>query len=104
MFVVHSYPLAVILCVATMLCWGSWANTRKLASKDWRFELFYWDYAVGVLLLTLILGLTLGNTGTEGLSFIPDLSQASGSSISSALLGGAIFNLANILLVAAIEI
>src|SRR5205823_3839948 len=53
MFVVHSYPLAVVLCVITMLCWGSWANTRKLARKNWRFELFYWDYALGVLLLTL---------------------------------------------------
>jgi glucose uptake protein len=55
MFVVHSYPLAVVLCVITMLCWGSWANTRKLASPDWRFELFYWDYTLGVLLLTLVL-------------------------------------------------
>ena len=104
MFVVHSYPLAVVLCVLTMFCWGSWANTRKLARKDWRFELFYWDYAVGVLLLTLILGLTLGSTGTQGRPFVADLSQASASSIESALLGGAIFNLANILLVAAIEI
>jgi glucose uptake protein len=104
MFVVHSYPLAVVLCVITMLCWGSWANTRKLASKDWRFELFYWDYSLGVLLLTLVLGVTLGSTGTEGRSFVADLSQASGASIGSALLGGAIFNLANLLLVAAIEI
>jgi glucose uptake protein len=104
MFVVHSYPLAVLFCVLTMLCWGSWANTRKLARKDWRFELFYWDYALGVLILTLVLGLTLGSAGTEGRSFIPDLSQASSASIGSALLGGAIFNLANILLVAAIDI
>jgi glucose uptake protein len=104
MFIVQSYPLAVVLCILTMLCWGSWANTRKLASKDWRFELFYWDYAIGVLLLTLALGLTLGSTGGPGRSFIPDLGQASGASIGSALFGGAIFNLANILLVAAIEI
>jgi len=104
MFVVHSYPLAVLFCVLTMFCWGSWANTRKLAPREWRFELFYWDYAVGVLLLTLALGLTLGSSGTQGRSFVADLSQASGASIRSALLGGAIFNLANILLVAAIEI
>src|SRR6478752_1117980 len=104
MFIVESYPLAVVLCVLTMLCWGSWANTRKLASKTWRFELFYWDYAIGVLLLTLLLGLTLGSTGGPGRSFVADISQASGDSIGSALLGGAIFNLANILLVAAIEI
>ena len=104
MFVVHSYPLAVAICVVTMFCWGSWATTKKLARPDWRFELFYWDYTLGVLLLTLVLGLTLGSAGTEGRAFLPDLSQASSAAILSALLGGAIFNLANILLVAAIEI
>ena len=104
MFVVHSYPLAVVLCVITMFCWGSWANTRKLAPRDWRFELFYWDYTLGVLLLTLVLGFTLGSHGTEGRSFATDLAQAAPASIESALLGGAIFNLANILLVAAIEV
>jgi glucose uptake protein len=104
MFVVHSYPLAVALCVITMLCWGSWANTLKLASRDWRFELFYWDYTFGVLLLTLVLGLTLGSNGTAGRPFVADLAQASAGSWGSALLGGAVFNLANILLVAAIEI
>jgi glucose uptake protein len=104
MFVVQSYPLAVVLCVLTMFCWGSWANTRKLARNDWRFELFYWDYAIGVVLLTLLLGLTLGSTGGPGRSFGADVAQASSHSIVSALIGGAIFNLANILLVAAIEI
>jgi len=104
MYIVHSYPLAVVFCVLTMLCWGSWANSRKLADKDWRFELFYWDYTLGVLLLTLVLGLTLGSSGAEGRGFIADLSQASGAGIASALLGGALFNLGNILLVAGIEI
>jgi glucose uptake protein len=104
MFVVHSYPLAVVFCVLTMFCWGSWATTKKLTRPDWRFELFYWDYTLGVVLLTLILGLTLGSSGTEGRAFVADLTQASSASIVSALLGGAIFNLANILLVAAIEI
>jgi len=75
MFIVQSYPLAVVLCVLTMLCWGSWANTRKLARKDWRFELFYWDYAIGVVLLTLLLGLTLGSTGGAGSPFGSDLAQ-----------------------------
>ncbi|HEY1314123.1 MAG TPA: hypothetical protein VGE92_09600 [Steroidobacteraceae bacterium] len=104
MFVVHSYALAVVFCVLTMFCWGSWATTKKLARPNWGFALFYWDYTLGVLLLTLIFGLTLGSTGGEGRAFLADLSQASGASLGSALLGGAIFNLANILLVAAIEI
>jgi len=104
MFVLQSYPWAVVFCVTTMFCWGSWANTQKLARKGWRFELFYWDYTIGVLLLTLILGLTLGSYGSVGNTFTADLAQVSRSSIYSALLGGAIFNLANILLVAAIDI
>jgi glucose uptake protein len=104
MFILQSYPLAVIFCFITMFCWGSWANTQKLARKGWRFELFYWDYTIGVLLLTLILGLTLGSSGQDGRSFLADLSQSSRSSIVSALIGGAVFNAANILLVAAIDI
>ena len=104
MFVVHSYALAVVFCVITMLCWGSWAVTRKLARPDWRFELFYWDYTLGVVLIALLLGITMGNSGTEGRAFFSDLSQASSASVLSALLGGVVFNLANILLVAAIDI
>lgn len=104
MFIVHDYSLAVFLCVITMLCWGSWANARKLAPAQWRFELFYWDYALGVLLITFLLGITLGTLGSGGRSFFADLLQARGASIGHALLGGAVFNLANILLVAAIEV
>src|SRR5258707_1954630 len=104
MFVLNSYAWAVVFCVITMFCWGSWANTQKLAKKGWRFELFYWDYTIGVLLLTLVLGLTLGSNGTGGRGFLADLAQASHPSIHSALIGGAIFNLANSLLVAAIDV
>jgi glucose uptake protein len=104
MFLLQTYSQAVIFTIITMFCWGSWANTQKLAKKDWRFELFYWDYTIGVLLLSLILGLTLGSHGSEGRPFLADLEQASRSSVLSALLGGAIFNAANILLVAAIDI
>jgi glucose uptake protein len=104
MLIVESYPLAVAMCVITMLCWGSWANTQKLATKEWRFQLFYWDYAIGVFLLALILAFTLGSNGNGGRSFIPDLHQADPKWMGSALLGGVIFNLSNILLVAAIDI
>lgn len=104
MFILHSYGPAVIFCIITMLCWGSWANTQKLAGRYWRFELFYWDYAIGVLVLTSIFALTLGSFGSEGRHFIEDLSQAEWKNIGWAWLGGAIFNLANILLVAAISI
>jgi glucose uptake protein len=101
---VESYPLAVGLCIVTMLCWGSWANTQKLASRQWRFQLFYWDYVFGVFLLSLLLAFTLGSSGTDGRGFLVDLGQADGRWLGSALAGGVVFNLANILLVAAIDI
>jgi glucose uptake protein len=104
MFIVTSLPLAVALCVITMLCWGSWANTQKLSGRAWPFQLFYWDYALGVLLLSLLSAFTLGSTGGSGRSFLADLGQAAGGAIGSALVGGVIFNLSNILLVAAIDI
>ena len=104
MFIVENYGLAIMLCVITMLCWGSWANTTKLTTKTWRFELFYWDYGLGILLTTLLLAFTLGSNGNEGRAFIDDIKQAESSNILSSLAGGVIFNLANILLVAAIAI
>lgn len=104
MLIVESYTVAVAMCVVTMLCWGSWANTQKLASNEWQFQLFYWDYSIGVLLLTLIFAFTIGSSGEEGRAFMADLSQADSSAIQSAIIGGVVFNLANILLVVAIDI
>ncbi len=104
MLIVESYPLAVAMCVVTMLCWGSWANTQKLASSEWQFQLFYWDYSIGVLLLTLVFAFTIGSVGAEGRGFLADISQASPAALKSALIGGALFNFANILLVVAIDI
>lgn len=104
MFIIESYPLAAIFCVITMICWGSWANTQKLAASSWRFELFYWDYVIGILLISLLFAFTLGSSGSGGRSFLVDVAQADSSSIFSAMLGGLIFNAANILLVAAISI
>lgn len=104
MVVVESYLVAIVMCFITMLCWGSWANTQKLASKEWKFQLFYWDYSIGVLFLALILAFTMGSIGNDGRGFITDLSQADSSALLSAFIGGVIFNFANILLVAAIDI
>ncbi|MBS1604669.1 MAG: multidrug DMT transporter permease [Bacteroidetes bacterium] len=104
MFIIHDYPVAVVFCVITMLCWGSWGNTQKLAARDWRYEYFYWDYVIGLLIFSLVLAFTMGSFGGEGRSFIPDLEQASLASIGSAVLGGVVFNAANILLSAAISV
>ncbi len=104
MFIIENYSLAIIFCIVTMLCWGSWANTQKLASKTWRFELFYWDYVIGIMLFSIFSAFTLGSIGSEGRSFVEDLKQADRTNIGSAILGGIIFNAANILFSAAIAI
>jgi glucose uptake protein len=104
MFIPQVYSVALAIMFLSMLCWGSWANTQK-ATGSWRFELFYWDYVWGILLCALVIGLTLGRTDpTSGESFFRNLEAASGASFAYAVVGGAIFNAANILLVAAIAI
>ncbi len=104
MFVVNSYSLAVIFCFITMLCWGSWGNTQKLAGKTWRYELFYWDYVIGMVLFAILLGFTMGSIGTEGRPFLEDLAQAEWGGIGSVVLGGVIFNASNILLSASVSL
>ena len=103
MFIPESYGLALLLMIICMICWGSWANTYKL-TKDVRFELFYWDYAIGIFVMALLLAFTLGSWTGGDQAFIPNLTQATGPRLGLAMLGGTVFNLANILLVAAIAI
>ncbi|HSB92116.1 MAG TPA: GRP family sugar transporter [Flavitalea sp.] len=104
MFIIENYSVAVLFCFITMLCWGSWANTQKLASKSWRFELFYWDYVIGIFLFSILNAFTLGSIGEGGRPFLQDIQQADPANILSAFTGGVIFNAANILVVAAISI
>ena len=104
MFIVNNYPLAVLFCIVTMLCWGSWGNTQKMAARTWRYELFYWDYTIGMLLFSLLAAFTLGSFGSEGRSFLTDIAQVETGKMCSALLGGVIFNASNILLAASVSI
>ena len=104
MMIVHSYPLAVALCILTMMCWGSHANTLKMEPKTYAFPFYYWDQAIGYLLLPLLVGLTFGSFGSAGRSLVDDLSQGSAASFAWAILGGWVFNLANILFTAAIAV
>lgn len=104
MYIVNSYTLAIIFCFITMICWGSWGNTQKLASKNWRYELYYWDYTIGILLFALLLVFTLGSFGDSGRGFLEDIQQVEAAYIASALIGGAIFNASNILLSASVSI
>jgi glucose uptake protein len=101
MFTPGTFSVALLMMVTSTVCWGSWANTYKL-TKSYRFELFYWDYAIGIVLIALILALTMGSTGGPD-AFLANVQRADGTNIVLALAGGAIFNVANLLLVAAID-
>lgn len=101
MFTPADFGIAMVMMITSTVCWGSWANTYKL-TKGYRFELFYWDYAIGIVLISLVLALTLGSRGGPD-SFPANVAAADRSNIVSALIGGFIFNIANLLLVAGIE-
>lgn len=103
MFQPETYAVALVLMFASMLCWGSWANTIKIC-PGYRFQLFYWDYILGLVVGALLLGATLGSFGGMGRPFLADVSHANESHVLLAMAGGAIFNVANLLLVSAIEI
>src|SRR5579864_6882232 len=102
MFTPSSLTIALLMTITSAICWGSWANTFK-GVKNYRFELFYWDYAIGIFLISLVLAFTMGSNGHDSNSFIHNVQSADTSNIVSTLVGGAIFNLANLLLVAAID-
>ena len=102
MFTPHNLNIALLMMITSAICWGSWANTFK-GVKNYRFELFYWDYAIGIFLISLVLAFTMGSTGNDANSFLNNVRFADTSNIVSTMVGGAIFNLANLLLVAAID-
>jgi glucose uptake protein len=102
MFTPQSLGVALAMMITSAVCWGSWANTYK-GVKNYRFELFYWDYAIGIFVISVILGLTMGSSGHDASSLVNNIHSADSSNIVYALIGGALFNLANLLLVAAID-
>jgi glucose uptake protein len=102
MFTPHSLGIALVMMIATAICWGSWANTFK-GVKNYRFELFYWDYAVGIFLISVALAFTMGSTSNDPSSFLNNVHAADLANIIYTLVGGVVFNLANLLLVAAID-
>src|SRR5882762_8914885 len=103
MYQPEAYGIALLFMIGSMLCWGSWANTMKL-TPGWAFQLFYWDYVIGIIAASLLWGFTLGSAGGGELSFLRNIGSADVTHIIFALLGGVVFNVANLLLVAAIDI
>src|ERR1700691_3336037 len=102
MFTPSSLNIALLMMITSAVCWGSWANTYK-GVKGYRFELFYWDYAVGIFLISIVLALTMRSSGRDASSFLNNLHSADATSMVKAMIGGALFNLASLRLVASID-
>ena len=103
MILPESYITALLVMILSMVCWGSWANTYKLSGK-WRFELYYFDFALGLLLMSILLAMTLGSLGFDGFNFTDDVMHAGKRQWLLGFTGGVVFNLANMLLMAAIAV
>src|SRR5207237_9773320 len=103
MFAPHSVGSALLMMIASAICWGSWANTYK-GVKSYRFELFYWDYAVGIFLISLVLAFTMGSTTNDASSFLNNIHSADPRNFYYTLVGGVVFNLANRFRVAPIDL
>jgi glucose uptake protein len=103
MILPQSYPAVLFLMVLSLLCLGSWASFFKLAGR-WRFELFYLDFAIGLLLASVLFAFTVGNIGYDGFNFIDDLQHAGKRQWMYVFIAGLIFNLGNMLLMAAVSV
>jgi glucose uptake protein len=99
-----SYAAVLILLIAGMVGWGTWANLFKAAGGKWRFELFYFDFAIGVLLAAMLIALTAGSLGFDGFSFADDLRLAGKRQDLFGFVAGVVFNLGNMLLLGAVSI
>ncbi len=98
----NTYTLTLFALLLSIVCWGSWPGTQKAAGK-WRFELYYFDFALGTVLMALVLALTLGTFG-DSLTFEDNLAISGKRQIAIAFAAGAIFNLGNMLLLGASSI
>ena len=102
MYVPTTFSIALLMTITSAVCWGSWANTFK-GTRGYRFELFYWDYALGICLIALVLALTMGSLRPDGMDFLSNVHAADAANFYYAIAAGAVFNVANVLLVAGID-
>ena len=90
------------LLVISLICWGSWANTLKLAGK-WRFELYYYDFALGFAVLAVVAAFTGGFLNPGELTFQDNFLITGYRNMAYVIAAGIVFNLGNMLLAATIS-
>jgi len=97
MFIPESFVAALLMMLGGMICWGSWPSIQKLTT-NWRFELFYYDFAIGIFAAGALIAATLGTLFGSPTCW-ENLAAADRSVIVLILLSGVIWNMANVLLV-----
>ncbi len=103
MILPQNYAAVMFLMVFSLLCLGSWAAVMKTNAK-WRFEVFYLDFAFGLMLAAVIYAFTFGNLGYDGFNFIDDLQHAGKRQWMYVFGAGIIFNMGNMLLMGAVSV
>jgi len=95
----------LLLLTFALIALGSWANFQKILAKNkWRFELYYFDFAVGAALALIVAAYTLGSMNSQDLTFQDNLLITGYRKMAFAMAGGFVFNIGNMLLVAAVAI
>ena len=98
-----SQAATLALLLISLVFWGIWANTLKLAGK-WRFELYLYDFALGFALLAVVAAFTGGTLASSELTFQENFLVASYRNVAYVLVAGAIFNIGNMLLMATVSV
>lgn len=95
-----TYTITIALIFLSILCWGFWASTFK--KSLWRFELYYIDFSLGTVLAALLAAFTVGSMGSD-ISVEDTFLLVGKKQILLAFGAGCLFNLANMLIVAGVE-
>eukprot|EP00041_Stephanoeca_diplocostata_P030072 m.899996 g.899996 ORF g.899996 m.899996 type:complete len:138 (-) comp23684_c0_seq8:61-474(-) len=106
-WVPDSFGVGLGVALLSLVCWGSWSNTVKAAANV-PFACYYADYGIGVFLTAVVYFSSLGARDLypdgETDVVIADGDNKSIYKFLAAIGAGAIFNVANLLLVVAIQI
>lgn len=101
MILPETYLPVLLILLASLVCLGSWINTFKATGAKWRFELFSIDFSIGGIIVVVVAAFTLGTLGSD-LAFSDRMLVAGRTAQALALIAGAVFNLGNMLLLAAV--
>lgn len=99
MFIPTTYSGVLAALAITVICWALWPTVSR--AGKWRFELSYFDFALGCVLTAVLLAVTAGNTvSSTTFTFEDNLTIAGKRQMGIAFGAGLVINLGNMLIAA----